>query len=105
MISVYVWRERYVTSFEVKGHALFKPHGQDIVCAGVSTAAIMTYNLLEKKTTLNHHLDEGLLDVYMIHPNEETDSIMDVFIQAIKDLVADYPKHIKYIEREEARNA
>lgn len=105
MISVHVWRERYVTSFEVKGHALFKPHGQDIVCAGVSTAAIMTFNLLEKKSKLHHQLDEGMLDVHITHPSDETNQIMDVFIQAIKDLVADYPKHIKYIEREEARNA
>lgn len=105
MISIQVWRERFITSFEVKGHALFKPHGQDIVCAGVSTAAILIFNLLEKKTSLKHHLDDGLLDVTIDNPNIDTDIIMEVFIQAMKDLVADYPKHIKYIEREEARNA
>lgn len=105
MISVNVWRERYVTSFEVKGHALFKPHGQDIVCAGVSTAAIMTFNLLEKKSMLHHLLDDGMLDVRILKPCEETNQIMEVFIQAIKDIIADYPKHIKYFEREEARNA
>lgn len=33
---------------EVKGHANQNPYGSDIVCASVSTALIMTYNLLER---------------------------------------------------------
>jgi uncharacterized protein YsxB (DUF464 family) len=105
MISVTIWRDQHITSFEVKGHALFKPHGQDIVCAGVSTAAVMTFNLLEKKSSLSHQLNDGLLDVIIKQPSRETDDIMDVFLTAINDIIADYPKHITLNEREEARNA
>lgn len=105
MISITIWRDQSITSFEVKGHALFKPHGQDIVCAGVSTAAILTFNLLERKASVTHKLSDGLLDVNIMKPNEDTEDIMDVFLTSIKDLIADYPKHITLIEREEARNA
>jgi len=105
MILITTWRDQHITSFEVKGHALFKPHGQDIVCAGVSTAAIFTFNLLEKKTSLTHRLEDGLLDVTIKHPSNETDEIIGVFLTAIKDIIADYPKHITLNEREEARNA
>lgn len=105
MIQVTIWRKTTIHTFEVHGHALFKPHGDDIVCAGVSTAAIMTTNMLETKSNITHHLSEGHLDVTIHHPNKDTELIMDVFLKAIKDLIADYPKHITLIEREEAHDA
>ena len=47
MITVVFSKNRgELSGFEISGHALFSTHGSDIVCAAVSSAAIMAANTI-----------------------------------------------------------
>ena len=48
MTTYEVIRKEKESLIEVKGHAGFGPHGEDIVCSAISTACIMTANLIDK---------------------------------------------------------
>ena len=48
MIKITINKSADIYQFKVNGHAAFAKYGQDIVCAAVSTALIMTGNLLLK---------------------------------------------------------
>ena len=46
--AVFRKKEGLYINFEVNGHASYADSGNDIVCAGISTAVIMSINLLDK---------------------------------------------------------
>ncbi len=46
MIKVEFFGKSPVTGFEIKGHSGYAQHGEDIVCAAVSSAAYMTVNTI-----------------------------------------------------------
>lgn len=52
MITVQISRKEdsLIHGFEVKGHAGYAAHGQDIVCAGVSSVTVGTVNSIEALT-------------------------------------------------------
>lgn len=56
-----------IDSFHVEGHADFAEHGNDIVCAGVSTVTFGTVNAIEALTGVHADVDmsEGSLHVVL----------------------------------------
>ncbi|WP_054956371.1 ribosomal-processing cysteine protease Prp [Paenibacillus dakarensis] len=55
MITVQISRKEdgLIHGFEVKGHAGYAAHGQDIVCAGVSSVTVGTVNSIESLTGIS----------------------------------------------------
>jgi uncharacterized protein len=102
MITIEVKRHEHTFVLDIQGHALFAPKGEDIVCAGVSTASIMTANLFEQVTQTTSILHEGQLTITVHHLKEEHYYIYDVFKKAIDDIIAAYPSHVIWKESEEA---
>lgn len=82
----------------IRGHANYEKKGKDIVCASVSTAIILTSNLIKRFDDLELveiKLDEG--DFY-IKPNKLNDRLkvlLDNLIWTLKELELQYPKYIK----------
>ena len=89
-----------LTGFSVRGHAGLADAGQDIVCAAVSSAALMTANTLTEICALACEVasDDGYLSVDL--PQEDSQSAQDVlrgFSLHMRELSRAYPKQIKVI--------
>lgn len=102
MINIEVSRQGQTLTLDIKGHALFAPKGKDIVCAGVSTASIMTANLFEQVTQTTSTLNEGQLTITVHDFKEEHYYIYLVFKKAIDDIIIEYPSHVQWKESEGA---
>jgi len=102
MINITVTRKKHALILDIQGHALFASHGQDIVCAGVSTASIMTANLFEQSAQTTTVLNEGQLTITVHDYKKEHHFIYNVFKKAIHDIIAQYSSHVSWKESEEA---
>lgn len=65
MIIVQISRTKdgKIHDFEIKGHAGYADHGEDIVCAGVSAVTVGTVNAIEALTgiVMNSRMKDGFL--------------------------------------------
>lgn len=87
-----------VQQIDVSGHADYAPHGQDIVCAAVSTLLqVVGYSLTEREETLTYTNFEksGLGIVNIGNPTRESYLITSVFEYGATMLANQYPDHIK----------
>lgn len=89
-------QDSWITHVKVEGHALFKPHGEDIVCAGISTASIQLFNTLERlKFTHEADFHEGLLEFDIVLPSSISESVMEAYLKSVTDIERSYPKHVR----------
>ena len=102
MITIQIKRQNQSLILDIQGHALFAPKGEDIVCAGVSTASIMTANLFEQMTQTTSILNEGQLTITVHDFKEVHHYIYHVFKKAIEDIISAYPSHVIWKESEGA---
>jgi uncharacterized protein YsxB (DUF464 family) len=92
--------------FEVSGHAMAGKHGEDIVCAAVSTVAqttaISLIELAEIEVKIEQH--KGFLSLNCLNLKEvqfeKFLTIMNVFWIGIREIEKLYPNKIKMIEAE-----
>lgn len=94
MISVKVTNSEII----IKGHANQNAYGNDIVCASVSTAIIMTVNQLELLEMLNGVsvvLEEGYAKINVDHGQSIVLKVFENLIYTLKELELQYPKYIK----------
>lgn len=83
----------------VLGHSGYAKSGKDIVCAAVS--AITQGAVVGLRKVLNESVTVKSSDGYLsfeVDDNEKTRIIILTMSEAIKDLVNQYPKHIKMEE-------
>lgn len=84
---------------EIKGHSLFGNYGNDIVCSAVSTAVIVSINLIEKFNKLDkvlYKLESGYLYLEIKDINDlVVKNIIDNLLYTLKDISISYPKNIK----------
>ena len=79
----------------VKGHALFDDYGKDIVCASVSTALIMSANLIEKfGINADIKKQKRYFKLNVIN-SDVTKKIIENLEYTLKDLELQFPKNIK----------
>jgi uncharacterized protein YsxB (DUF464 family) len=82
----------------VKGHANYKAHGKDIICAAVSTATILTANAI-KHLMLDHLIDLTVDEGYFKISKKENHDIIDGLLKNLEhtlyELEKDYPKYMK----------
>lgn len=85
---------------EIKGHAGYAESGNDIVCAAVSTACILSANLVEKLSSKDKLLDVVCDDGYFLLNVSSTDfttkTIFENLVDTLDELQKQYPKYIKY---------
>ena len=97
MIKVLIKQEgKNFKSLEVKGHANSAPHGEDLVCAGVSSVLTGGLNNLENPKDFNIILDEGhsLVEVKdSISSHDEI--VMETIIAGLKTIEESYGKFIQ----------
>ncbi len=84
-------------SLTVTGHALYAKHGEDIVCASVSTAIILSSNLISRFKQDKHvevAIKEGYFQLNVIKETPEVKHIVDNLLWTLEELRLQYPKNI-----------
>lgn len=83
---------------EVSGHALYAKHGNDIVCASVSTMIILSSNLIKRfnqDENVSISIKEGYFNLKVINETKEIKTILENLLYSLEELTLEYPKHIK----------
>ena len=86
----------------VKGHANHAEYGNDIVCASVSTAVIMSVNQIEvfdKAHCIETSISDGYTSITVVCEDEVVNKVINNLIFTLKDLELQYPKYIKINEK------
>lgn len=87
-------------TIKVRGHANYAPHGQDIVCAGVTA---LTQTLVESLETLTgneikYDMSPGRVDIEIEDPDEDAQLLMDSFLVGIEMIADEFPEHVRVEE-------
>ena len=73
---------------KVSGHAMYAPHGQDIVCAGVSSLV----------RTLIHSIEDLTGDdIQYGNLSERARTLVDSFFVGICLMVDEFPEHVRIV--------
>ena len=99
MTTYYIKRNEFDAEIEVKGHSGYAKFGEDIVCASISTACILTANLIDKLDLRYNILDlvceEGYFRLQVKTLDSITKGIFENLVETLDDLSQQYPKYVK----------
>ena len=87
--------------FEAEGHAMSGEAGEDILCAFVSSACLMTANTVTDVLGLDADAQsqDGYLKLMILENAEKAQDILNGLKLHMTQLEKDYPKNIKVIYR------
>ena len=89
-----------IISLTVKGHANSAPHGEDLVCAAVSSILVGGCNALNQPDCFAIKLESGDASVVEIsHPNEHDYEVLEVMLVQFKSVEETSKKFLKVIEK------
>lgn len=95
--STFKYQNKKLNEIIVSGHANYRKKGEDIVCAAVSTATIMTYNALEH-LNLNDfvkcNVSDGYFQIKIIKQHETVLGIVKNLEHTLNQLEKQYPDYI-----------
>ena len=94
MIKVHI-KENLI---QISGHANFAEYKTDIVCSAVSTAIIMTLNLMELfnlSDKIKFELTEGYFQLLIKESDEILNKISQNLEYTVGNLALQYPKNVK----------
>lgn len=107
MVTVAIYRvQGRITGYNIRGHAGYRPRGEDIVCAAVSMLAQTTvlglaryinglaYNV-DESGVLRCSLPEGLNETQLI----QADAILETMTAGLRNLQRDYSQYIRVFKR------
>ncbi len=103
MITIKIERneKQAVTGFNVEGHAQTAPHGQDIVCAGVSaliqTSVFGLERYLKREITLQQtaaNFAVRLVDA----PDDRTQAILETMLLGLTEIAKLNPRNVRILE-------
>lgn len=83
---------------QLKGHAMSAPHGQDLVCAAVSSMAVGTLNALASlcENSFVASMDEGHIKIQVTDlQNSDCQLILKVFLIQLQTVEESYSKYIQ----------
>lgn len=88
-----------LNGFEIKGHSGYSDEGSDIVCAAISSAALMTVNtvigVIGDKGEIQN--DEALLKFVVKNPSDETVNILEGLRYHLCEISKQYPENMRII--------
>lgn len=94
--------KQHAEGINVKGHAGFAPHGQDIVCAAVS---ILCQTLIQSINDLTMDsiecaVESGNVNIKYKILSEKAQFLIESFFVGIKMLADNYPEHVQMTRHE-----
>lgn len=103
MIKIKIIRnpEQSIVEFSVTGHANKGPHGQDIVCAGVSALTQTAVLGLDRHLGTRIHLDiaSGNLKMYLLdNPDPLTNAVLETMLIGLTEIAKINPQSVRISE-------
>ncbi|SDE73036.1 ribosomal-processing cysteine protease Prp [Sporomusa acidovorans] len=103
MITVALARNnnKAITGFSISGHAQTAPHGQDIVCAGVSALVQSAIMGIERHLGRDINLaqdNQGLTMSLIGQPDSLTGAILETMLLGLTEIAKLYPKSVHITE-------
>ena len=81
--------------FQIEGHADFADSGEDIVCAGVSSAVMLTLNLLsDARAEGTPEIKDNLIRYTVQKNSRATDLLIGGLCRHLQALSEEYPNNI-----------
>ncbi|BCR36053.1 ribosomal-processing cysteine protease Prp [Mariniplasma anaerobium] len=93
-----IYNNNQLKEIIVKGHANYKAKGEDIVCAAVSTATILTANAIEHlklDQLIDLDVSEGYFKLSLLKENDIVSGLIKNLEYTLHDLEKQYPNYIK----------
>ena len=90
--------KKVIKKIVISGHAEYAPKGEDIVCASVSTAIIMTVNQIEIFDLLKNvalKIEEGYFQIEVLKDNDIINKLLINLEYTLNDLEINFKKYIK----------
>ena len=100
MIKVKFFKaEDQLIGFEAKGHSMSAPHGEDIICAFVSSACLMAANTVTEVIGIEAEAKagEGYLKLMINASAKPAQDILNGLKLHLSELQKDYPENINVI--------
>ncbi len=103
MIKIKIIRnpEESIVEFRVTGHANKGPHGQDIVCAGVSALTQTAVLGLDRHLRARMHLDiaSGNLKMCLLdNPDRLTNAVLETMLIGLTEIAKANPQSVRISE-------
>lgn len=88
---------RHDGRISIQGHAGYAPHGQDIVCAGVSTLAQTLIASIENLTNdkIEYEATPGMMEIRYRNLSGRSKTLIDSFFVGCDLIAAAYPNHVR----------
>lgn len=96
----FVKKNTFIKQIKILGHSLYSQKKDDIVCASVSTAIIMTLNAIEiceLHSKITYELKEGFFFVKVLYLNTLLNKLLKNLEYTLNDLSQSYPRYVKAI--------
>ena len=92
-------RDVNLIGFEANGHSMSAPHGEDLICAFVSSACLMTANTITDVIHLEAtaEADDGYLKLMIKSSANSAQDILNGLKLHLTELQKDYPDNINVI--------
>lgn len=87
-----------IQSMKLNGHADFAPHGQDLVCAAISSIAVGTLNALAEmcENSFEASMDEGNIEITITNLHDSTcQLILKTCLIQFQTVEENYSKYIQ----------
>lgn len=108
MVTITIKRSEngLIKSFTLSGHANFRKHGQDIVCAGASAVSFGTINAIAELTKTKPNIKQGGKGGFLRceipedveqATQEKMQLLLEGMIISLQTIEKDYGKHIKIV--------
>lgn len=101
-VSVDQDKDSRIKQIRITGHANAAPHGEDLVCAGVSSIAIGALNaidLLEKKSCL-FEMKHGHIELRVVRDSDQLQLLLSMLLIQLTTLEESYKKYIRIRKQE-----
>jgi uncharacterized protein YsxB (DUF464 family) len=91
--------KRSSNSISIQGHAQYAPHGQDVVCAAVSTLVqVLVFSISEMTTDeIQYDLQPGAVEIKYRNLSEKAQTLVDSFFIGIRMISHAYPSNVQIV--------
>ena len=108
MIKVEIFRKNgSIVGYKASGHSGYSEQGSDIICSAISTSMQMTLAGIQEVLKLEpkFKINDGSLDVDLRNISQNKFTEINILTESmalfLKELVKQYPKYIRLVEKEE----
>ncbi|MDH6366763.1 MULTISPECIES: ribosomal-processing cysteine protease Prp [Breznakia] len=91
-----------ITQVVIKGHADSAEHGQDLVCAGVSSIAVGILNTLHvmDENACSLEMNDAFIKIVVINNTETVQTVLKTLYIQLKTMVENYSAYIQITKEE-----